>query len=174
MDLNGSCRFTIFDHETGETEEYTVKNLVMDGWKNLVRTAYRGEIANATDLKIKYFAVGVGVGGSPGVAGTPSSFVDSTKTKLDLEVFRKQITSFSNQSGAGLLDSTCYIAPYEANNGAGYIFCEAAWFGGPTAQDWNSGAGKDTGTMVARCQWTPTFTKTASKSCQAIRTDDIG
>lgn len=107
-----------------------------DAGANLRRDAMRG---NATDIKIKYVAV-----------GTSSTAPSSSDTTLGAEVFRKAVTSSADGGSAGESTFTVYLAPGDA---VGEVIAEVGWFAGADASG-TSG----TGVLVARGLYSHTKT----------------
>ncbi len=133
------------------TEVHKIKNLITDGALNLIRDALDGTV---TDLTLKYLALGTD-------NGTILPLVN-TNTQLGAEAFRKAFTKQAVQ-GTGVLESTCYIAPTEANISIREIgiFAGAGATGSP-----------NTGILISRVLWTKD--KTNLESINIVRTDTIG
>src|SRR5260221_4613026 len=74
---------------------------VTDSGRNLLRDSLSG----ANNAKITYFAIGAGT-----TAATTSD------TKLQIETFRKKVTSFTNGASAGEILINVYIASGDAVN----------------------------------------------------------
>jgi hypothetical protein len=143
---SGSVRIVI---ETSTRRRVvSLTNLITDAGLNLMRDALAGL---ATDVEIKYVAVGTG-----STAPAPSD------TKLVNEVFRKPVTK-QELVGTGQVQTTVYLAPYEANA----AIAEIGWFAGPDA-----GPAKDSGILVARVLYSRT--KSELESWQIVRTDTFG
>ena len=133
----------------GKVVEVTkLKNLIVDTGLNMLRDAKDGAIS---DCEIKYVAFG----------GTATA-VDHAQIKLTSEFFRKVMTS-KTPGAVGILVSTVYIAPYEANVPK---IEEIGWFAGVGAT-----IAADSGIMVARVLYS--HAKTALESLQVVRTDTI-
>lgn len=110
-----------------------------DAGRNLIRDARRGL---ATDVKIKYVAVGTGT-------NAPAA----SDTQLQTETFRKALTqSSSPAAGAGLF--TLYLSPGDA---VGVGIQEVGWFAGAAAT-----ATTNSGVLVARGLYAHTKLSTES------------
>jgi hypothetical protein len=133
------------------TEVHKIKNLITDGALNLIRDALDGTV---TDLTLKYLALGTDDGTTLPLA--------NTNTKLGAEAFRKAFTKQAVQ-GTGVLESTVYIAPTEAN----VNIREIGIFAGA-----NATTTADSGILVSRVFWTKD--KTNLESINIVRTDTIG
>lgn len=101
-----------------------------DASHNLLRDALKG----VDSAKVLYFALGSGT-------STPIS----SQTKLDNEVFRKAITSYSNGASVGESLISAYIAPSDA---VGANIQEVAAFGGNSAK-----STANSGIMLGRALW---------------------
>lgn len=126
------------------------QNLITDAGLNMFRDLLSGAI---TDGEIKY--VGLGSGATAPASG---------QTRLTTEQFRKLVTSQTNGTAAGELETLVYIADTEANS---FRCEEIGWFAGATA-----GAGANTGIMVARVLYSRQ--KTNLESWTIRRVDTIG
>ena len=126
-----------------------LRNMITDAGLNYMRDLLDGTITLPTS--IQYIAL-----------GTSNTAVAATDTKLGNEVFRKEVTK-QEVMGTGEVQTTCYIAPYEANE----QIEEIGIFAGP-----NATATKDSGVMIARVLWS--HLKTELESLQIVRTDTIG
>lgn len=125
--LRANVKVTAFDLEGNIKDIQEFHNLIMSVGKNMVRDAFKGTV---TDLQIKRLGV-----------GSDSTAPAVGQTTLVSEFFRKAITK--REDGAtGVLVSTTYIAPYEANTPK---IEEIAWFCGVNATDT-----KDSGIMSSR------------------------
>ena len=133
------------------TEVHKIKNLITDAALNLIRDALD---CTVTDLALKYLALGTD-------AGTLLP-LSNTNTKLGAEAFRKAFTKQAVQ-GTGVLESTVYIAPTEAN----VNIREIGIFAGA-----NATTTADSGVLVSRVLWTKD--KTNLESINIVRTDTIG
>lgn len=132
----------------GSFEVVELDNKITNVGLNMYRDALKGAI---TDLKIKYMAWG-----SSAVAPVAGD------TVLGAEFGRKQLTK-QEDGAAGVLISTIYIAPYEANTPK---IEELGWFAGV-----NATITKDSGIMVARVLYSRQ--KTNLESLQIKREDTI-
>ncbi len=135
-------------YRDGRVEVDEFPNLITNAGKNLLRDVLDGTV---TDGAIKYLAI-----------GTSSTAPAATDTKLGAEVFRKQITK-QEVGAAGVLTTTTYVAPYEAN----VSIQELGWFAGASAT-----SAKDSGILVARVLYARA--KTELESLEIVRTDTIG
>lgn len=142
---HGAIRMTIRNLAGQVVQVDEFSNLIMNGAHNLVRDALYGQ---ATDLKIKYMAVGTGT-------STPVA----TQTKLDTEIYRQQVTSFTPGS-TGVLTTTTVVGPGVAIA----TWQEVGWFAGALAT-----SAQDTGVMVARVLYNHNHTN--QESVQGDRTD---
>lgn len=116
-----------------------------------------------SDLVISYLAI-----------GTSDAILADDSIKLVNEIYRVPFISWA-VTGTGQLQSRAIIlgtepafAPYL---GAVNIR-ELGFFGGSTAQEWNGGAGKDTGILISRILVSED--KEADEEYQITRTDAIG
>jgi len=149
-----NVRITV--RENGKiTEQVTLKNTITNLLFNLYRDALAGDWGNILDAKIKHIAIG---------DGTTAPAV--TDTTLDNEVFRVALTD-EDATITAQYTTVFYLAPDEA---VGAIE-ELGWYAGTGSNDWGGGAGKDTGTLIARVLWS--HTKTAVESIQFERIDKI-
>ena len=101
-----------------------------DACHNLLRDALKG----SDSAKVLYFALGSG-----------NSSPTSAQTKLDNEVFRKAITSYSNGASLGEALISAYVAPADA---VGANIQEVAAFGGNSAK-----STANSGIMLGRALW---------------------
>lgn len=131
----------------GRREEVLLDNLITDAGKNLLRDAL---MTGTTDCEIRYVAL-----------GSSNAAPAAGQTQLGAEFFRKQVTK-QEAGGAGVLTTTVYIAPYEANQ----QIEEIGWFAGPGA----TGAA-NSGIMVARVLYSRL--KNQLESLEIQRTDTI-
>ncbi|AFK87412.1 MULTISPECIES: hypothetical protein [Thermoanaerobacterium] len=127
----------------------SLHNMITDAGLNYMRDLLDGTVNPPTS--IQYIAL-----------GTSNTPVSASDTKLGNEVFRKAVTK-QETPGTGQVQTTCYIAPYEAN----VDIEEIGVFAGPEATD-----AKDSGVMIARVLWS--HTKNELESLQIVRTDTIG
>jgi len=119
-----------------------INNRITDFALNELIKALNGDPSVAApDMDIKYLAI-----------GTSTDPVADDSTKLVNEVYRVPFVTWSVigtgrlLSRAILLGSEPAFPPY---NGVVSIR-ELGFFGGVAAQDWNGGAGKDTGYLISR------------------------
>ena len=105
---------------------------------NLFRDASKG----AANPKISYVALGTG-----------SNAALSSDTKLQAEVYRKAISSYTNGANPGEVIYSLYLAP---NDAVGVVIGEVGWYGG------NASGTQNTGTLLARGLYS--HTKTALES----------
>jgi len=149
-----NVRITV--RENGKiTEQVVLKNTITNLLFNLYRDALAGDWGNILDAKIKHIAIG---------DGTTAPTV--TDTTLDNEVFRVALTD-EDATVTAQYTTVFYLAPDEA---VGAIE-ELGWYAGTGSNDWGGGAGKDTGTLIARVLWS--HTKTNVESIQFERIDSI-
>lgn len=136
---------TTYKDGTVEVDEFN--NLITNAGKNLLRDALSGAVTNCD---IKYIAWG---------SGTTAPAV--SQTQLITEAGRKAVTK-QTAGGAGVLTTTTYLAPFDAN----MHIQELGWFAGSAATGTaNSGA------MVARVLYDKI--KTNLESIQIDRIDTI-
>jgi len=141
-------KVTAFDLKGKVIDVQEFHNLIMTVGKNMFRDALQGVV---TDSKIKRLGIG-GTNTAPAVG----------QTTLFSEFFRKAITSYA-PGATGIIVSTTYIAPYEANTPK---IEELGWFAGVLATDTT-----DSGIMVSRVLYSRQ--KTELESLQIVRTDTI-
>jgi len=135
-------------YRDGRVEEEEFDNLITNAGKNLLRDALDGMVS---DCAIKYLAWGNG-------AVAPAD----GDVALGNELGRKTVTK--QQTGtAGVLTTTVYLAPYEAN----VQIQELGWFAGAGAT-----AAAGSGVLVARVLYAKL--KTDLESIQIDRVDTIG
>src|SRR5258707_7039549 len=115
---------------------------VTDNGGNLMRDGLSG----AANPKITYFAIGSGT-----TAATTSD------TKLQIETFRKKVTSFTNGGSAGEILINVYVASGDAVNAD---IEEIGVFGGSSATNT-----PNSGVMLGRALWTHS-PKLATESVQ--------
>jgi hypothetical protein len=121
--------------------------MIMTDGLNLIRDA----LANGTSIEIKYLAW-----------GSSNAALSVNQHTLGAEFGRKAVTA--QVAGAtGILDTTTYISPSEANTPK---IEEIGWFAGPTAT-----AVANTGILVARVLYSKQ--KTNLESIQSSRTDTL-
>lgn len=139
----------IITHQHRKIETYSLKNVITNQAKNLIRDVLTGV---AEDARIRYVALGNGT-------STPNA----NQERLDNELFRKPVTDIQIPlSTTGQLKTIAHIASFEAN----FFIQEIAWFAGPTATDT-----KDSGVMVARILYSKD--KNNRMTLQIVRTDTI-
>ncbi|MFS1513052.1 hypothetical protein VQL36_11535 [Chengkuizengella sp. SCS-71B] len=136
------------DGSSEEITKITIQNTITDSWLNAVRDAMMN--ANS-DIEIKYIAL-----------GDDDSAPSATQTVLGNERFRKAITK-QDAGTIGRVDSSSYIAPYEAN----FHIKEVGFFGGSEAT-----SEKGSGVMVARILYN--HEKTDEESINIVRSDILG
>lgn len=148
----GRWEIQIFDWSGNLVERTGLRpNLITDAGLNMFRDLLSGAI---TDGEIKYVALG-------NSATAPAN----GQTQLVAEQYRKQVTSSQTNGGtAGVLTTTVYVPPDEANS---FLCQEIGWFAGAAAS-----AGVNTGTMIARVLYSRQ--KTALESWTIRRVDSIG
>ncbi len=91
-------------------------------------------LTGADNPKAMYFALGTG-----------SSTPIATQTKLDVEIFRKKVSSFSNGANVGERLINCFISDTDA---VGVSITEVAVFGGNSATSL-----ANSGKMIGRALW---------------------
>ncbi|MBA7564079.1 hypothetical protein ES708_05741 [subsurface metagenome] len=146
--LRTNIKVTVFDLQGNVKDVTEFHNLIMTVGKNMFRDALYGAV---TDLEIKRLGIG-GTNTAPAVG----------QTTLVSEFFRKAIT-IQVPRETGILKSTTYIAPYEANTPK---IEELGWFAGVLATDT-----KDSGIMISRVLYSKQ--KTELESLNIERTDTI-
>lgn len=143
----GQVRVAVRNLRTGHLEVVEFPNLILDAGKE----ALAGLLISESHLEIRYLAWGDGsaapVGGN---------------LLLGNELGRKQVTSQAAQAGVGVVLTTTYLAPQDAN---GQIN-ELGWFAGPSAT-----ATPETGVLVARVLYSRL--KNELESIQIDRTDTV-
>ena len=153
-----NIRITV--RENGQiTEQVTLKNTITNLLFNLYRDALAGDWGNILDAKIKHIAI-----------GDDNTAPAVTDTTLGNEVFRVAITD-EDVSVTAQYTSIFYLPPNEPVGLLPLGIEELGWFAGTGSNDWGGGAGKDTGTLIARVLWP--HTKTAVESIQFERIDKI-
>ena len=143
-----NIKVTAFDLQGNILDVQEFHNLIMTVGKNMFRDALKGTV---TDLQIKYLAW-----------GSDNTAVAAEQTTLVAEMDRKAKT-LQADGADGVLVTTTYIAPYEANTPK---IEELAWFAGAGATDT-----VDTGIMISRVLYS--YQKTELVSLQIERTDTI-
>lgn len=141
-----NVKVTVFDLEGNIIDVQEFHNILTTVGKNMQRDGLQGVV---TDLKIKRLGIG-GTNTAPAVG----------QTTLFSEFFRKAITSYA-PGATGILVTTTYIAPYEANTPK---VEELGWFCGVDATDT-----VDSGIMISRVLYSRQ--KTELESWQVERTD---
>src|SRR5260221_9719199 len=99
----------------------TITYTLTNAGHNMFRDASQG----AASCKVTYFALGTGT--------NPAT---TSETKLQQEVFRKRISSYTNGTNPGEIIFSAYVAPGDA---VGVGIQEVAWFGGNASATQNSG-----------------------------------
>ena len=143
---NGFFEITITDRDNLE-EKIFIKNDIHNIGKKMIKDVLKGTI---TDGKIKYLAL-----------GNSTSSITLSDTQLGNEIFRKAITTYTDNSDFELYTTT-NILDTEAN---GQIE-EIAIFAGSTAS-----ATTNSGIMLSRVLWS--YTKTSANSILIKRIDTI-
>lgn len=142
----GRVRILVLNPDSSVKEVIEIPNKITDAGLNFLRDGLKG-----VDDEIKYLAW-----------GNDNTDPLAGDVKLGDEFGRKQITT--QEAGAtGVLVSTTYVAPYEANTPK---IEELGWFGGAAATKV-----KDSGILVARVLYSKQ--KTELESLQVERTDTI-
>ena len=126
---------------------------------NLYRDALAGDWGNILDAKIEHIAIGDN--------DTAPAVTDTT---LGNEVFREALTD-EDVSVTAQYTTIFYLAPNEPAGLLPLGIEELGWFVGIGSNDWGAGAGKDTGTLIARVLYE--HTKPAVESIQFERIDSI-
>jgi len=116
----------------------TITYTLTNAGHNMYRDASKG----AASCKVTYAALGTG-----NTAPTVSD------TKLQAEVFRKKISSYTNGTNPGEVIISLYVAPGDA---VGVVIAEVAFFGG------NASGTKDSGVMLCRGLYSHTKTNLES------------
>ncbi len=134
----------------GQTRRQTINlsNLITDAGLNYMRDLLDGVVNPPTE--IGYIAL-----------GSSSTAPANGDIKLGAEFFRKAVTK-QEIPATGQVQTTCYVAPYEANQ----QIQEIGVFAGPAAS-----ATPDSGVLIARVLWS--HLKTELESLQIVRTDTI-
>jgi len=153
-----NIRITVRDLDGNITEQVVLKNTITNLLFNLYRDALAGDLANILDMKIYHQAIDDDDGTILPLA--------VTNTTLGNEVYRIPLTSDSKPA-VGQYNTVFYLAPAL---GVGWIR-EVGWYAGIASLDWGGGAGKDTGTLIARVYWVRN--KTDLESIQFERADYI-
>ena len=153
-----NIRITVRDLDGNILEQVVLKNTITNLLFNLYRDALAGDLANILDMQIKHQAIGDDDG--------TILALGVTNTTLGNEVYRIPLTSDSKPA-IGQYNTVFYLAPAL---GVGWIR-EIGWYAGIASLDWGAGAGKDTGTLIARVYWV--HDKTALESIQFERLDAI-
>lgn len=153
-----NVRITVRDLEGNILEQVVLKNTITNLLFNLYRDALAGDLTHKDDLKIHYLAIGDDDGTILPLA--------VTNTTLGNELFRIPIVD-DDATVLAQYWTQYYLAPSEA---VGWIR-EVGWFAGEAADPWGGGAGKDSGTLIARLFYL--HDKTTLESIQFERTDKI-
>lgn len=146
LGIGDIVKIEIYDLDGKLIDFVVIKNKITTVNLNMLRDVYRGTV---TDGKIKYLAW-----------GSDNTAVSAAHTTLVAEFGRKAITSQA-AGAAGVVTTTTYVAPYEAN--APKVE-ELGWFAGVDAT-----GTVDTGIMVGRILYSRD--KTAIESWNVVRTD---
>lgn len=146
--LKTNIRVITFDLKGNIIDIWKSHNLIMSVGKNMFRDALKGAVS---DLEIKRLAW-----------GSDNTAPAVGQTTLVVEFGRKAITQ-QEDGATGVLVTTTYIAPYEAN---GSRIEELGWFAGVDATDTIN-----TGIMISRVLYSRQ--KTNLESLQIERTDTI-
>ena len=144
----GEFVIQIYDKNTGELKEKRIKNRVMDTALNQLAETLLG---NATDLEIKYLAL-----------GTDDTPITDADTQLGAEIFRTPPSVASVRTAVGQIETEFIVL----DNEAVATIEEIGIFVGSTA-----GAGADTGTLLSRILWKKI--KTDSEEITFKRIDKI-
>lgn len=148
IEWSANIKVTAFDLDGNIKDVQEFHNLLMSVGKDMFRDGLYGTV---TDFKIKWLGIGDTIT-DPAVG----------QEALLGEFFRKAITSYA-PGATGILVTTTYIAPYEANTPR---IEELAWFSGVDATDT-----PDSGIMISRVLYSRE--KTELESLQIERTDTI-
>lgn len=151
-------RVTVRDLDGKIIEQTVLKNTITNLLFNLYRDALAGDLGNVDDLEIRRLAIGNDDGTILPLA--------VTNTTLGNEIFRVDLTDDDATITAEYW-TMFYLAPSEA---VGWIR-EIGWYAGIAAAAWGGGAGKDSGTLIARAFWARN--KTNIESVQFERIDAI-
>jgi len=155
-------RITVRDLDDNILEQGVFKNTITNLLFNLYRDALAGDLANKDDIKIMRLAIGNDDGTILPLA--------VTNTILGNEIYRMDTPVSTSKPAVGQYQTTYYLPP-NIPAGGGWIK-EVGWFAGTAAAVWGGGAGKDTGTLIARLlSWSRN--KTTIESIQFERLDSI-
>lgn len=139
LNWEGIIYIKIFNKITGQIKRFKIKNLITNlGFDEIIKSFY----TSAPDMQIKEFAIGTGT-------TSPAA----SDTKLSNEIYRISDSTIE-RSGTGQVTSE-FILKGSEYTGA---IEELGIFCGSLAQTWSSGAGKDTGLLLARVLWSYTLT----------------
>jgi len=157
----GHIRITVRDLEGNILEQTVLKNTITNLLFNLYRDALAGALGNIDDLKIERFAIGNDDGTILALA--------ATNTTLGNEIYRIDTPTSTDATVIGQYQTVWYLPP-SVPAGGGWIR-EVGIFSGILAAVWGGGAGKDSGTLMARVFWERN--KTTLESVQFERLDAI-
>lgn len=159
LKLITNIKVTVRDLDGKILEQTILKNTITNLLFNLYRDALDGGLGNIDDLEIRRLAIGNDDGTILPLA--------VTNVALGNEIFRIDNILAKDATVTGRFDVSFYLAPSEA---VGWIR-ELGWYSGVAAAVWGGGAGKDTGTLMARVFWERN--KTIVESVQFERIDTI-
>ncbi len=159
--IMGYIRITVRDLEGNILERVVLKNTITNLLFNLYRDALAGDLGNIEDLKIERFAIGDDDGTILPLA--------ITNTTLGNEIYRMDTPTSTSKPAIGQYQTVWYLPP-AIPAGGGWIR-EVGIFSGTAAAVWGGGAGKDSGTLMARVFWVRD--KTTLESVQFERLDKI-
>ena len=157
--ITENIRVTVRDLDGKILERKILKNTITNLLFNLYADALSGDLVHKDDLKIMRLAIGNDDGTILTLA--------VTNTTLGSEIFRIDNILSSSDPAVGQYKTLFYLKPNEA---VGWIR-EIGWMAGTAAAVWGAGAGKDSGTLIARVFWVRN--KTAAESIQFERLDGI-
>ncbi len=157
----GYIRITVRDLEGNILERVVLKNTITNLLFNLYRDALAGDLVHKDDLKIMRFAIGDDDGTILPLA--------VTNTTLGNEIYRIDTPTSTSKPAIGRYRTVWYLPP-AIPAGGGWIR-EVGIFSGTAAAVWGAGAGKDSGTLMARVFWVRD--KTTLESVQFERLDGI-
>lgn len=147
-----------FDIEVRESGIVTFKKII----PNLIMNAILDEEIDiyggiAPDLEIMHCAIGDDQNG-----------LSADNDFLGNEVYRVGVESGPTRIETGYLTTEFVITKNEAN---GETIKEIGIFVGADSEDWNAGAGADTGKLMSRVYMVPNLSKTDSKEITIRRID---
>jgi hypothetical protein len=137
------------------TQIAQVDNLIMDWTLNTLIKALMGECPIDAGAQIMHFAI-----------GTDNTAPTASDETLGTEVYRVPVAARTNTSN-GVVTHEFYLL---ATDYSGSIE-EMGIFGGEDSEDWEAGAGKDTGHLLARALWS--YTKSSSEQIVVQRVDTL-